>query len=129
MCYIFRLTKWDDYFTVTFNHFWSECTGGNSENWLESKIKPPYPRLIKFSLSKSMTHSLDSKDNRIYSYLQSVDQGFRLNLGKSREMIMFVSLLVTFNMSINFLGGLVFTRYWLKPKTNHQAWPKPLNTV
>ena len=42
-CHWFRLTKRDDYFRVTFDHFWSlcRCSWGNKVNWLEYKTKQP----------------------------------------------------------------------------------------
>ena len=46
-----------------------------------------------------------------------VNRGFRLNLGKCSETIIFVSLLTTLNVSNIFGGGLVITINWLQPKT------------
>ena len=45
VCHGCRLMKWDHYFWVTFDHFWSEHHFlrhvGRSKNWLEPKTKPP----------------------------------------------------------------------------------------
>jgi len=49
--------------------------------------------------------------------LYIIYQGFRISLGKSSKMIIFVSLLNIFKMSHIVWGGLVICWNWLKPKT------------
>ncbi len=54
MCHGFRLTNWDDYFKVTFDHFWIEhhFSGywGSSNNWHEP--------INKFMLANTAIHSV-----------------------------------------------------------------------
>ncbi len=71
------------------------------------KVNPLFGQIFTLSLSLSLISF--SSYNRVY-------QGFRLNLVIGSRMIIFVSLLTTFNVSNNFRDDLVIAWNWLKPK-------------
>jgi len=82
----------------------------------QKESKTNQPNLIKLSLSKSVKCSL---------YLIFTDCFRDLDCALVSERAIFESnsLLITLKMSNSFMGGLVITLNWLKPKTKpYYAW-------